>query len=90
MLARMEQLDLLLSDIHDVKSAFTLRETGETDYVGHRSYHEGAIRAAQAEEAFWRELKMKLAIKGVWGILLVLIGLLVTGIGVKLGIWGNR
>lgn len=64
-----------------IKKAFP-----DGDIDGHRKYHEAKIRAAVAEEAFWTDLKLDVAKKGAWGVLLVLIGLVMLGIGAKFGI----
>lgn len=55
------------------------------DLQGHRKYHERLLQAADAETKFWNDLKLDLAKKGTWGILIILIGLIVTGLSVKLG-----
>lgn len=59
------------------------------DIDGHRKYHEAKIRAAQAEEIFWTDLKLDIAKKGAWGIIIVLVGLFMLGLSVKLGIGGS-
>lgn len=56
------------------------------DPVEHRKYHEQVMRAAEAQEQFWQELRLDIAKKGVWGLLILLIGLAVAGVTVKLGI----
>ena len=50
----------------------------------HRLAHEQMIKAALAEETFWRDLKSEIARKSVWGILHILTILLVAGLGAKL------
>lgn len=64
-----------------------LREVADTlrkafpagDVHAHRAYHEAQI-LAQAEQAkFWRDLRLDLAKKGLWAVLLVLMGFVVTG-----------
>lgn len=52
----------------------------------HRNAHLALIRASEAEERFWTELKLDVAKKGVWGLLLVLVGLVLTGVAMKFGI----
>jgi hypothetical protein len=60
------------------------------DVHGHRAAHEAMIEAKQAEAQFWRELKIDVAKKGVWGILVVIVGLVMVGglytVAAKLGI----
>jgi hypothetical protein len=58
----------------------------EGDIDGHRKYHEAKIRAAVAEEAFWKDLKLDIAKKGAWGFIVILIGLVMIGISAKIGI----
>ena len=67
--------------VSSIKSAFP-----EGDLDGHRKYHEAKIKAAVAEEAFWTDLKLDVAKKGAWSVLIILIGLVVLGIGAKFGI----
>lgn len=50
----------------------------------HRLAHEQMIKAAQAEETFWRDLKSEIAKKSIWGILHILSILVTAGIGAKL------
>lgn len=60
----------------------------DKDPVSHRAYHEAIMRAADEQAKFWRELRLDIAKKSVWGILLLLIGLLLAGVAVKTGIGG--
>ena len=80
------QLDQILVELQALKSAFPEDHQGNVDVVGHRKYHDAKILAAQAEEAFWRELKLDLVKKGAWAIILVVVGLIMTGAAVKLGL----
>lgn len=59
---------------------------GETDFDGHRKAHEAMIRAAQAEENFWNDLKAEVIKKGVITLIVICLGLLFTGALVKLGV----
>lgn len=52
----------------------------------HREAHERMIAAARAEESFWRDLKIRIAEKSIWGILHILIILTLGTLAVKLGI----
>lgn len=63
---------------------------GEIDIVGHRKFHEAKIKAAEAEARFWNELRLDIAKKGAWGLLLILVGLILVGLSVKLGIGAPR
>jgi hypothetical protein len=58
----------------------------EQDVEGHCDYHNAKIKAAEAEERFWNELKMDLAKKGAWGLLIIIVGLVMLGLSTKLGI----
>jgi hypothetical protein len=81
-----ERLDEILTELRFLRSAFPTDTWGGADLAGHRRFHDAAAAAALAEASFWRELKLDLAKKGVWGILLVLIGLLIVGAAAKLGL----
>lgn len=80
------RFDELLVEIKKISSAFTTNEDGSTDFEGHRKFHEEKIRAAKAETEFWRELKLEIAKKGVWSLLVILCGLVVVGLSAKLGL----
>ena len=52
----------------------------------HRNAHQAMIDAAKAQENFWKELKLDLTKKGIWGILTVLVGLALVGLAAKAGV----
>ena len=52
----------------------------------HRVAHEAMIKAATAEESFWREMKLEIAKKGLVGLVVILVGLVLAGVSVKLGL----
>ena len=52
----------------------------------HRSAHEAMIKAANAQEEFWRDLKGEIARKSILGIAQILLVLLAVGLSAKLGI----
>jgi len=52
----------------------------------HRLAHQAMIKAAVAEERFWDELKLDIAKKGTWGLLIIILGLALVGIAAKFGI----
>ena len=52
----------------------------------HRNAHQAMIDAAKAQENFWKELKLDLTKKGIWGILTVLVGLALVGLAAKVGV----
>lgn len=85
-----KEIDMALSEIlievKKIHGAFPRTDDGETDFDGHRNYHEAMIKAANAQEAFWRELKLDVVKKGVWGLLIILVGLVLTGAAAKFGI----
>lgn len=80
------RFDELLVEIKKISSAFTSNEDGSTDFEGHRKFHEEKIRAAKAEADFWRELKLEIAKKGLWSLLVIICGLVVVGASAKLGL----
>lgn len=80
------KLDLILLEIKHMRGAFPKGEDGEVDYDGHRKYHESLIRAAEAQEAFWTDLKKEIIKKGILGALVISLGLVWLGFQAKLGI----
>ena len=80
------RLDEILSEIKKIHGGFPRNDMGETDFSGHREAHEEMIKAARAQAEFWNELKLDVAKKGIWGILIVVVGLIVAGLAAKLGI----
>lgn len=80
----LSSLEKKIDDISDcvvaIKKAFP---NGDID--GHRRYHDAAIKAAEAQERFWDDLKLDVAKKGVWGVLVIIVGLVLVGITTKLG-----
>jgi len=82
-----DDLKRRLDEIMEIlTSAFAKNNDGSVDFDGHRRYHESMIRAADAQEKFWIELKLEIAKKGVWGLLIVICGLIVVGVSAKLGL----
>lgn len=53
----------------------------------HRQAHESWIAAKHAEVRFWQELKLDIAKKGAWGVLVIVVGLVMVGMSVKAGVW---
>lgn len=80
--AELKQMNDTLTEFSD---AFPRNDKDEPDFTGHRDYHVAKIRAAQAEEKFWTELRLEVAKKGVIGVIVVLAGLILVGLQVKLG-----
>lgn len=81
------KLDLILAEMHNLRSAFPKDDDGCVDYDGHRKYHEQLIKAAEAQTEFWRELRLEIAKKGAWSLLLVVLGLVSIGLLAKLGLY---
>lgn len=81
-----DQLDAILAELKMIKGAFPENDDGTIDAAGHKRYHEEMIAAAKAQTEFWREMKLEIAKKGLWGLLIVLFGLLLSGLAVKTGI----
>lgn len=52
----------------------------------HRAAHEAMIRASAAQERFWVELKLDIAKKGLWGVLVIIAGLVLVGAAAKTGV----
>lgn len=76
-----ERINFIIAHVIRIYDAFP-----DEDVEGHRDYHLAKIKAAQAEERFWIELKIDLAKKGAWGILIILLGFIMLGLATKLGI----
>lgn len=81
-----DQLDAILAKLDAFEDAFPRDRDGLPDVAGHRRGHEAEIAAAKAREKFWNELRLELAKKGAWGIVLVLVGLILAGLAAKLGL----
>lgn len=56
------------------------------DLTAHRIAHEQMIEALREEAKFWRELRLDLAKKGIWGLAVIIVGLALVGITFKLGL----
>ena len=80
------KLDLILDEVKSMRAGFPKDEDGNVDYEGHRKYHEHLIRAAEAQEAFWHDLKKEIIKKGIIGALIIALGLLWLGFQTKLGL----
>jgi hypothetical protein len=80
------QLDEILKELRNINRAFPRNMDGQVDHEGHRKYHESLIRSAEAQEQFWKELRLDVAKKGTWALIIVLVGLLVLGVMTKLGL----
>lgn len=53
----------------------------------HRQAHEAWIAARRSEAEFWKELKLDIAKKGAWGLIIVIVGLLLVGVSVRANVW---
>ena len=80
------RLDEILQEVKRVHGAFPRTEDGDVDFLGHREAHEAMIEAAKAQAEFWKELKLDVIKKGVWGLLIIVCGLAITGFAAKFGI----
>jgi hypothetical protein len=80
------RFDEIMDALRQINGAFASNPDGTTDFSGHRQYHEAMIKAATAQEQFWQELKLEIAKKGVWSLLIIVCGLIVVGISAKFGI----
>ena len=81
------KLDLILNEVKSIRSGFPKNDDGSVDYDGHRRYHEQLIRAAEAQTEFWRELRLDIAKKGAWSLLVIVLGLVSIGLLAKLGLY---
>jgi hypothetical protein len=68
-----EQLNLHLRDesvaLQTLVRALPSKPDGTPDVDGHREYHASLIEEAKARTEFWRDLRMELLRKGLWGLL---------------------
>lgn len=81
-----KRFDEVMTELQKMGNAFARNPDGTVDYDGHRRYHEAMIAAATAQEKFWQELRLDIAKKGVWGLLVIVCGLVLVGISAKFGI----
>ena len=81
-----KRFDEIMVELHKINGAFARNPDGSTDFDGHRQYHEAMIKAATAQEQFWQELKLEVAKKGIWSLLVIICGLVVVGVSAKFGI----
>jgi|DEB19_MinimDraft_3_1074340.scaffolds.fasta_scaffold161178_2 hypothetical protein len=81
-----KKIDKLMEEVHSISHGFVKNEDGTVDYDGHRRYHASIIASMNAQEKFWNELRLDLAKKGLWFVLLVVAGFVVLGIQTKLGL----
>lgn len=80
-----KRFDEVIAELQKINGAFARNPDGTVDFDGHRRYHESMIEAAEAQTQFWRELKLEIAKKGIWSLLVVICGLITIGIAAKLG-----
>lgn len=81
-----KRFDEVMLELKKMNTAFAVNEDGTTDFEGHRKFHEEKLRAAKAEAEFWSELKLEIAKKGIWSLLVIICGLVVIGISAKVGL----
>lgn len=81
-----KRFDEVMMELKKIHGAFAISEDGTTDFDGHRRFHEEKVRAAKAEAEFWSELKLEIAKKGLWSLLVIICGLVVIGLSAKLGL----
>lgn len=74
-----DKLDQLLRELASINRAFP------DGPEAHRLAHEAMMKAAVAEERFWQELKIDIAKKGAWGLLIIVLGLALMGLAAKFG-----
>lgn len=74
-----EKLTIILTTLDDILAAFP------DGPEKHREAHESWIAAKKAETEFWKDLKLEIAKKGIWGLIVLITGLVLIGLSVKLG-----
>lgn len=82
-----KRFDEIMDELQKIHGAFPRSPEGDIDHAGHRQYHEDMIRAARAQEEFWRELRLDIAKKGVWGLIIIVCGLVTVGLLAKMGLY---
>lgn len=80
-----QRFDEVLGELKKMQTGFPRNADGTVDFDGHRRYHESMIEAAKAQTEFWRDLKLEIAKKGVWSLLVIVCGLVTLGLSAKLG-----
>lgn len=81
--ALMKRLEDLSTQVGEVGKAAA--EAGR-DASKATSQAEKLAEKTAAEERFWNELKIDVAKKGVWGLLIIVLGLAMIGLAAKFGI----
>lgn len=81
-----DQLAEILEKLGQFEEAFPKDRNNRPDMSGHRRAHEADIAAAKAKERFYEELRLDLAKKGSWALVMVIAGLVLMGALAKLGL----
>lgn len=81
-----DQLGAILEKLSQFEEAFPKDRNNRPDMSGHRRSHEADIAAAKAKERFYEELRLDLAKKGSWALVMVIAGLVLMGALAKLGL----
>jgi len=79
------RFDEVMTELKKINGAFAIGDDGNTDFDGHRRYHQEKLRAAKAEAEFWSQLKLEIAKKGLWSLLVIGFGLMAIGMATHLG-----
>lgn len=85
------KIDMVIDQLHAIERAFP------DGPEAHRASHEAMMRAAaaqqdaaRAQEKFWNEIKLDVIKKGIWGAVVIVLGLIMVGslttLAAKLGI----
>lgn len=74
-----QKLDTALEILDNIAEAFP------DGPLKHREAHEVWIAAKSAETKFWQELKLDVAKKGTWAVLVIILGLFMVGVSAKFG-----
>lgn len=84
---RRKEMRHIAEMIGDIKTSIEeINKAFPDGTIEHRKAHEAMINAAKAQQAFWDDLKLDIAKKGVWGLLIIIIGLVLVGLSTKLGL----
>ncbi len=59
--------------LKQIENAFPKKPEGDPDFSGHRDYHSALIEESKSRAAMWRELRVELLRKGLWGLIGVIV-----------------
>ena len=74
------------AEAEDQQISRFIKAFSNDDPIAHRQYHDAVIRAAEAQEKFWNELRLDVAKKSLWGVITLIVGLILAGGAMKMGL----